>query len=94
MEAGSAVSYYLQSVTVHNYGTDRKVFKENEQSINDFQISAILGVGLNYQLNNKTQLFLQPPEKPINFEKDGQKNEEKKTKEEDLKSKIINKKGF
>ncbi|MBK8601905.1 MAG: outer membrane beta-barrel protein [Saprospiraceae bacterium] len=60
MEAGSAVSYYLQSVTVHNYGTDRKVFKENEQSINDFQISAILGVGLNYQLNNKTQLFLQP----------------------------------
>lgn len=37
---------------------------------------------------------IEPPEKPINFEKNGQKNEEKATKEEDLKSKIINKKGF
>ena len=33
-------------------------------------------------------------EKPINFEKEGQKKEEKETKEEDLKSKIINKKRF
>lgn len=33
-------------------------------------------------------------EKPINFEKDRQKNEQKETKQEDSKSKIINKSGF
>lgn len=59
-EAGGAASYYMKSVTVQKLGSDRKLIKINDEAINNIQISTIFSVGANYQLNYKTQLFLQP----------------------------------
>ena len=59
-EAGGSAAYYLQSVTVQKTNLGRKKFNKKEDAINDFHFSAIIGAGVNYQVNGKTQLFLQP----------------------------------
>ena len=59
-EAGGSAAYYIQSVTVQKTNLDKKKINKKEDPINDFHLAAIIGAGVNYQVNGKTQLFLQP----------------------------------
>lgn len=60
VEGGIAASYYLGSFYQETRNGKKELYQENFSAINKFQMKGILGVGLNYNLNEKIQLFFQP----------------------------------
>ncbi len=59
-EAGVAPSYLIDAITVQRFNSDRKQFKDTNSNYNNWQVAAVMGVGANYQIKEKTQLYAQP----------------------------------